>query len=263
MSMGLDAPGFGYPEPVSYSGLSMLLQYMEGSVAYNSLNYSIPRGDPGNNTVMGTAVSTFLCPSDPQRTLPPGQAGENYRPNSGNGIQYVSGASDPWGFNTSLPPFNGVFYPVSATKIAEITDGTSNTAAFSEMGLGDQSNGIATEKTDQFWTQTWPSTPDQAIADCQSFPASNLAFQGLSDGGVPWIQGSTSAMYNHVNVPNKRSCIYPPGRIVNTANSYHPGGVNVGLCDGSVRFVKDTISLPIWRALGSRNGGEVISADSY
>ena len=70
-------------------------------------------------------------------------------------------------------------------------------------------------------------------------------------------------MYNHVNVPNKRSCIFPPGRIMNTANSYHPGGVNVTLCDGSVRFVKDSISLPTWRALGSRNGGEVISADSY
>jgi prepilin-type processing-associated H-X9-DG protein len=50
---------------------------------------------------------------------------------------------------------------------------------------------------------------------------------------------------------------------MNTANSYHPGGVNVGLCDGSVRFIKESIALPTWRAIGSRNGGEVISADSY
>jgi prepilin-type N-terminal cleavage/methylation domain-containing protein/prepilin-type processing-associated H-X9-DG protein len=264
MSMGFDAPGFGYPEPVSYSGLSMLLPYMEQSVVFNSINYSIHRADPGNNTAMATAVNTFLCPSDPQQTnLPPGQAGENYHPNSGNGIQYVSGVSDPWGFNTTLPPFNGPFYPVSSTKIAEITDGTSNTAAFSEMGLGDMSNAIATEKTDQFWPQTWPATPDQAISDCQSFPASNLAYQGLSTDGVPWLEGSTSAMYNHVNVPNKRSCIFPPGRIMNTANSYHPGGVNVALCDGSVRFFKDAINLSVWRALGSRNGGEIVSADSY
>jgi prepilin-type N-terminal cleavage/methylation domain-containing protein/prepilin-type processing-associated H-X9-DG protein len=181
MSMNLDAPGFGYPEPVSYSGISMLLPFMEQSNVYSSLNYSILRGDPGNNTAMATSVSTFLCPSDPQQNLPPGQAGENYHPNSGNTIDYVSGVSDPWGFNTSLPPFNGVFYPVSRTRLAEITDGTSNTAAFSE----------------------------------------------------------------------------------NTANSYHPGGVNLTLCDGSVRFIKDSISLPAWRALGSRNGGEVISADSY
>jgi prepilin-type processing-associated H-X9-DG protein len=70
-------------------------------------------------------------------------------------------------------------------------------------------------------------------------------------------------MYNQVNTPDKRSCIFPPGRIINTANSYHPGGVNVLACDGSVRFIKDSVSLPVWMALGSRNGGEVISADSY
>ena len=206
MSMGMDSPGFGYPEPVSYSGLSMLLPYLEQTVVFNTLNYSLIRTDPGNNTAMATSVSAFLCPSDPQAgNLPPGQAGENYHPNSGNSIQYVSGASDPWNFNTSLPPFNGPFYPVSKTRIADITDGTSNTAGWSEMGLGDMSNAIATEKTDQFWTQTWPSTPDRAISDCQAFPVANLSFQGLSTDGVPWIEGSTSAMYNHVNVPNKRS----------------------------------------------------------
>jgi prepilin-type N-terminal cleavage/methylation domain-containing protein/prepilin-type processing-associated H-X9-DG protein len=263
MSMGMDSPGFGFPEPVSYSGLSMLLPYMEQTVVFNSINYSLLRGDPGNNTAMATSVSSFLCPTDPQTLLPTGQAGENYRPNSGNGIQYVSGASDPYGFNTTLPPFNGPFFPVSSTRLADITDGTSNTAAFAEMGKGDMSNGVATEKTDQFYDQNHPTTPDQAVADCQSFLYTNLAFQGLSTSGVPWLEGSTSAMYNHVNVPNKRSCIYPPGRIVNTANSYHPGGVNVGFCDGSVRFVKASISLPTWRALGSRNGGEIVSADSY
>ncbi len=263
MSMGLDAPGFGYPEPVSYSGLSMLLPFMEQTVVFNSINYSIPRGNPGNNTALATSVNSFLCPTDPQKTFPVGEAGENYHPNSGNTIDYVSGASDPWGFNSALPPFNGPFYPVSRTRIADITDGTSNTAGWSEMGLGDLSNSIATEKTDQFWTQTWPKTNALAISQCQGFQASNLTYQGLSTDGVPWLEGSTSAMYNHVNVPNKRSCIFPPGRIINTANSYHPGGVNVLMCDGSVRFVKDSISLPTWMALGSRNGGEVLSSDSY
>jgi prepilin-type N-terminal cleavage/methylation domain-containing protein/prepilin-type processing-associated H-X9-DG protein len=264
MSMGLDSPGFGYPEPASYSGLSMLLPFMEQTVVFSSLNYSIVRLDPGNNTAMATAVSSFLCPSDPQQQmLPVGQAGENYRPNSGNNIDYVWGWSDPWGFNTSLPPFNGPCYPGSKTRMAEITDGTSNTAGWSEMGLGDMSNAIATEKTDQFWTQTYPSLPNDAISQCQSFLVSNLSYQGLSTSGVPWIEGSTSAMYNHVNVPDKRSCIFPPGRIMNTANSYHPGGVNVAFCDGSVRFIKDSVALATWRALGSRNGGEVISSDSY
>jgi prepilin-type N-terminal cleavage/methylation domain-containing protein len=82
MSMGLDAPGFGYPEPASYSGLSMLLPYLEQTVVFSSINYSILRGDPGNNTAMATSVSSFLCPTDPQKNLPQGQAGENYHPNS-------------------------------------------------------------------------------------------------------------------------------------------------------------------------------------
>ena len=76
MSMGLDSPGFGYPEPVSYSGLSMLLPYMEQTVIFNAINYSLLRGDPGNNTATATSVNSFLCPSDPQQSnLPAGQAG--------------------------------------------------------------------------------------------------------------------------------------------------------------------------------------------
>jgi prepilin-type processing-associated H-X9-DG protein len=47
------------------------------------------------------------------------------------------------------------------------------------------------------------------------------------------------------------------------ARSYHPGGVNVAFCDGSVKFIKDSINMTTWRGLGSRSGGEVISADSY
>jgi prepilin-type processing-associated H-X9-DG protein len=56
--------------------------------------------------------------------------------------------------------------------------------------------------------------------------------------------------------------MYPPSRIMTVANSRHAGGVNVGLADGSVRFVKDTVAIGAWRALGTRNGGEVISADA-
>ena len=55
------------------------------------------------------------------------------------------------------------------------------------------------------------------------------------------------------------SCMYPPGRIATTADSNHSNGVNVALCDGSLRFVPQSISLPAWRAMGSATGGEVIS----
>jgi prepilin-type processing-associated H-X9-DG protein len=76
--------------------------------------------------------------------------------------------------------------------------------------------------------------------------------------------------YNHVGPPNSRQC---QNRVINpwgmdiygsaSPNSLHPGGVNLCLADGSVRFVKDTVALAPWWALGTRNGGEVLSADQY
>jgi prepilin-type processing-associated H-X9-DG protein len=56
--------------------------------------------------------------------------------------------------------------------------------------------------------------------------------------------------------------MFPPSRIMTVANSRHPGGVNVTMSDGSVRFVKQTISITAWRAIGVRNGGEVVSGDA-
>jgi prepilin-type processing-associated H-X9-DG protein len=83
--------------------------------------------------------------------------------------------------------------------------------------------------------------------------------------------------YTHVMTPNSYSCVgaeigWPTflsdgsnggyGAAI-TATSNHPGGVNVGMGDGRVQFIKDSVSLQSWWALGSRNLGEVISADSY
>src|SRR6185437_7076905 len=76
--------------------------------------------------------------------------------------------------------------------------------------------------------------------------------------------GFTSS-YTHTAVPNsvRGDCMNPNNDAHVAARSYHPGGVNVGFCDGSVRFVKSSIALNIWRALGTRGGGEVLSSDSY
>jgi prepilin-type processing-associated H-X9-DG protein len=75
--------------------------------------------------------------------------------------------------------------------------------------------------------------------------------------------GHTPCRYYHAFPPNSRSCMFPPQRISTTANSRHPGGVNVCMADGSVRFFKSTVSLVPWQAVGTRNGGEVISSDSF
>jgi prepilin-type processing-associated H-X9-DG protein len=84
-------------------------------------------------------------------------------------------------------------------------------------------------------------------------------------------------MYSHHRVPNdfNPDCRTgnPFGDATNAewdllaldgaARSFHPGGVNVLYGDGHVAFVKDSIAVSVWRALGTRNGGELLSADAY
>ena len=168
------------------------------------------------------------------------------------------------GRQRGIAPPNGLFFANLQCKIADITDGTSNTAAFSEHVLGDFNNTIATDKADTFWPQTYPANPDEAVQLCRNFNWRDLTYQRVSDVGAPWIYGyHSTTSYWHSGPPNTRSCMYPPSRIMTVANSRHPGGVNVALADGSVKFVKDTVNLDTWRRLGTRNLGEIISADAY
>jgi prepilin-type processing-associated H-X9-DG protein len=202
-------------------------------------------------------VKIFLCPSDPHYALPLGWAGTNYRVNQGSGILW--GLPSATGANSTMPIPNGPFYLNSSVRLTDITDGTSNTAAWSEHLKGDFSNAVGTDNTDTFKPGTYPSTPDQAVADCATVNPQNLGMQGVSNVGAPWLQGyHSTTIYFHVGPPNSRSCMYPPGRIATTANSAHTNGVNVSLCDGSVRFVSNAVQLATWRALGSRDGGEVV-----
>jgi prepilin-type processing-associated H-X9-DG protein len=88
---------------------------------------------------------------------------------------------------------------------------------------------------------------------------------------MSWVMGEMCcSTYNHVATPNSKSCAGTgfPGTMANMAmqvppSSLHPGGVNTLFGDGAVRFVKNSIGLFVWRAVGTRNGGEVISADAY
>ena len=232
---------------------AFILPYIEQDNVFKLVDFTV-RWDHANNTVSrGTAIKTFLCPSDPVSSVPAGWAGTNYRSNQGSNLLHAQ----PSGSNAGMPAPNGPFVPEIAHKLTSITDGTSNTAAWSEHLKGDFSNGVSSP-TDTFWPKTYPNTADEAVALCGAIDPNDLNFQRVSDVGAPWLQGyhSTTA-YFHVSGPNTRSCMYPPGRIATTASSAHPGGVMVSLCDGSVRFVRDSIPIGAWRAMGSKDGGEV------
>jgi prepilin-type N-terminal cleavage/methylation domain-containing protein len=234
-----------------------LLPYLEQAQVYELVDFKVSSLHANNATVRAVNISTFLCPSDPVKIVPDGWAGTNYRTNQGSGI--LNGlpptlSSDP---NFGYPQPNGPMIPTLNLTFASVTDGLSNTAAFSEHGIGDFSNAISS-KMDTFAPGTNPTSPDNAIRDCLAIDATNLTFQRNSNVGAPWLTGGHSTSnYFHVAPPNSRSCMFPPGRIATTAKSYHTGGVQVTRCDGSVTFVTSNIDLAVWRALGSRNEAEV------
>jgi prepilin-type N-terminal cleavage/methylation domain-containing protein/prepilin-type processing-associated H-X9-DG protein len=254
--------GRGYPDMMSLSLHSQILQWMEQDNLCMSMNMMAGPMDPGNMVSLGTTVKIFLCPSDSTSAIPAGWAGTNYRANEGTSLAYYYGSSDPAGVNAGLPAPNGVFFANACYRISDITDGTSNTAMISEHIIGDFSNSEVTANGDTFAPGTTPANADQALSQCNAIDITNLFFQGESDVGAPWIYGyhSTSS-YWHSAPPGGRSCLFGSSRVMTTANSNHDSGVNAAFCDGSVHFITYQIDLGTWRALGTRNGGEVLEFD--
>ena len=88
----------------------------------------------------------------------------------------------------------------------------------------------------------------------------------VSVGAYWWFGRWYAGRYNHIMPPNAKFCTTGSingGEMAFGTSSYHPGGVNVNFADGSVKFIKQTIATQTWWALGTRAGGEVISADQY
>ncbi len=244
---------------VTFSVHTRLLPFMEQDNVLTTVDFAVDWGHVNNAVARGAAVKSYVCPSEPNVAgLPAGWAASSYRANEGTNIKFV-----PDAVNLALPDGNGPFYINKTFKFADITDGTSNTAAFTERVFGDFTNGTATDLRDGFILTTSPTTPDEAMTACQALDWQNLSYQGYSNNGGPWLAGAAQSTVIHFSVPPfSRQCLSPANlTMVSAASSYHTGGVTVGMCDGSVRFVTKAVSLATWRAVGSRNGGEVIGSD--
>ncbi len=248
-------------DAMSISAHAWLLPHLEQDGIYKQIDFTQLWNTPANATARAAVVKTFLCPSDSFNSIPAGWAGNNYRVNQGSGLLWglpPSAAGDP---NTGMPAPNGPFFINSKTRLTDITDGTSNTAAISEHRKGDFNNGISSVSDTFYLGQAkgfFPKNADEAQQIANALDTKNLLYQGMSDVGAPWIYGyHSTTVYFHSTKPFSNSCMYPPGRIATTADSNHSGGVNVTFCDGSVRFVPQSVSLPAWRAMGSSAGGEV------
>lgn len=242
-----------------FSALAMALPYLEQQPLFNALNTSFMTDAPQNTTAAMSEISSLLCPSDFPNRLPARGAATNYMANKGKQVMWLTPFMGP---NASLPSPDGAFFAESAVRFAEFTDGTSNTAFFSERCKADGSNAIISPLEDVFLHLGAPTTPHEAFTLCRELDISTFATQFPFFMGAPWLHGQHS--YQHSSPPNGRSCgFFTVLRATMPPSSRHPGGVNLAMGDGSVRFVKQTINLDTWRAVGTRAGGEVISNSDF
>ena len=228
-----------------YSALSQLLPQLEQGNLYAQIDFNTTITDVANTPVRLLELSAFRCPSDFENSAPTAGGAVNYLPNKGASLLWQDTGAD------------GVLFYHSSVKLRDLTDGASNTAAYSERMVSDGSNVIVTPGSDTFLSTANPTTQDDAVKLCNAVDITNLATQFPQFMGAPWIDGKHG--YQHVSGPNARSCGFQPaGKATMAANSRHVGGVQLLLCDGSVRFTSSNIDIGVWRAVGTRNGGEVI-----
>ncbi|WP_152054053.1 DUF1559 domain-containing protein [Tautonia marina] len=279
----------------------MLLPFLEQQAIYNAFNfYTTAQEDEGamSGPFQGTAatqrINAFLCPSSP---LPVGNYwgfGSYPGPKRYPGNNYFAsvGASlAPW--STASP--NGLFMIMShgsASPIAsrDVLDGTSNTVAFSEWRTGDfmssklsiqdvinlranRPSGIGEWNNPNNNMPTGAGVIDDFLQACAgAAPATIGTGDNKSGLGRSWLEGQlgwtlgTMMLAPNPNFPNCNMLPWGgdfdgPGMI--NPSSYHPGGANAAFADGSVRFLKSTTNRVVIWSIGSRNGGEVISADSF
>src|SRR5262245_10636363 len=240
-----------------FSCFAQILPQIEQKPCYDAINFSLNAdrgiGGPENDTARRMRISQFLCPTDTSSLFDtPEQSPTNYQMSVGT--------------RHSVIDSNGILFENSRIAFAAITDRTSQTALLSELA-----------RSSTLTTNYIIETTGQMIVSYEATCRPNGPAVPRARGNR-WIYGAPNhTMYSHHRPPNHGDpdCRggNPFGDATNTAwdllsldtaaRSLHPGGVGLALADGSVRSVKSTIDPNVWRALGTRNGCEVISSDSY
>lgn len=255
-----------------FSAYAHLLPQLDQANLYNQINFSANPDDTAgpDAPVLAVNLPVLLCPTDQFEILQAGCGIHNYPLNTGT--------TYPVSKNNSLgTPITGIFFENSKIRMAEISDGMSQTVCVSETVKSDP-NGPAK------WDGVSPTNGfvlTQGNDNGLNGPElTNYASQCSGAGlvlqqtrGSKWLYGAPGhSMYNHIRPPNDRSGPDCRGGIPHsnktvplwnalthnvTAHSQHPGGVHALFCDGHIQFISSNVNLATWQSLGSRNGKEV------
>ena len=281
--------------PENFSVFVRMLPYTDQAPMYNSVNFNLNSGNFENLTICGVRLNILTCPSDSKNdsvalasntpnasfntvanlglALPPGTWTQSFSSYAGNAGTWDYGYNTTYG-TTVFSEYNGTIYNDSTIRIAAVTDGTSNTFMFAE-----HSKTMATLNDPYYFVSdmSWQSGRWYDTLFCTLYPmTTNLQANSAQANGP----------YGYY--------------AITIASSLHPGGANFAFCDGSVRFIKNTISswtfnlgqldpggnaipdgslatsvtggtyyqinnarLGVYQMLSTRAGGEVVSSDQY
>jgi prepilin-type N-terminal cleavage/methylation domain-containing protein len=248
-----------------------LLPYLDQAVAFKSLDLSKPVTDPVNERLAALPLGILLCPADTDRLAAsdapaamPGWRRNNYRGNAGNDTGEIR--ADGTENN------NGVFVTGWRVSADRISDGVSNTALFSEGLLGDGNDNVISNPGDWFVINPASRQREEVYSALKRVTPTPGVGAQVSLAGRTFTSGDyLDTRYNHIMPPNGPSGVAAEGSDLvfainngaqaTTTSSRHAGGVNLALADASVRFVKNSVGVQVWWALGSIRGGEGVYED--
>ncbi len=273
-----------YGAGIEPSAFFALLPFLEQTSLFNALNAHVTPyhtlNSPQNLTARRVVVETYLCPSDGR---PNSEFGPNsYRLNVGCPQVSMSHTGGLDGLPEPARDADYIHQPAAFELVARLSardfgDGLSQTVGLGERTFGSFSTRF--DRTRDFWfagviNLYKPQTAADVVRVCGSLTGEPTKF--YAEFGASW-SGSyfPNAWYNHVAAPNARASdctldVHVPrldDTFVNyvsaSARSRHGGGVQTLAMDGAVHFVRDGVDLALWRALGTRSGGEAIGGNAF